>query len=502
MTYTAVFFFVLLVVCAILAIFLFKAFTDPNQCVREVVEDDDFDDRTGFEKGLEYGKPTMRCAPGAWSQFRLGPYYGGPFTVPEIPLGSAVASIILSVVILIFNSLYSRIAIVLNNYENHRTDTEYEDALIIKTFLFQMVNSYGALFYIAFLKEPVFNKIDGLHVYALCPYGQRSQNMGRACLSELGMQLFFIFVVKMISDTLSAVVIPFFGQLKSHCCCGGEHEDDGDVLDDDDLEVEDPTNRDAVPLHRMKSSVEIQYDKVEYDVMMGPFGDMAELAIQFGYATLFTVGFPMAPLMAFVNNYFQIRYDMFKISQTSRRPEPRGAEDLGTWQHILSAVSTIAVLSNCALIVFTSSYLKDYQEWLPFPELDSNSSHASVIGYKWLLFFIMEHTILVGRNVIDFLIDDIPRDVQIQIARQDLVIAKIINDIESDDEDSSEDEEGGFENLPDMHIWPSDNDVTLKTQDRAEHAAKARFLEMKRIGIEGDRGGEHGDGEESKGGGE
>ena len=40
----------------------------------------------------------------------------------------------------------------LNDLENHRTETEHEDALIMKAFFFQFSNSYSALFYIAFVK--------------------------------------------------------------------------------------------------------------------------------------------------------------------------------------------------------------------------------------------------------------------------------------------------------------------------------------------------------------
>ena len=36
------------------------------------------------------------------------------------------------------NALYSVVARTLNDRENHRTDTQYEDALIGKTFLFQV----------------------------------------------------------------------------------------------------------------------------------------------------------------------------------------------------------------------------------------------------------------------------------------------------------------------------------------------------------------------------
>ena len=53
----------------------------------------------------------------------------------------------------VLNSMYQSLALRLNDNENHRTDTEYEDALILKLFAFQFVNSYAALFYIAFIKE-------------------------------------------------------------------------------------------------------------------------------------------------------------------------------------------------------------------------------------------------------------------------------------------------------------------------------------------------------------
>ena len=50
--------------------------------------------------------------------------------------------------------VYSKVAKRLNSIENHRTDFEFENALIGKTFVFQFINSYIALFFIAFIKVP------------------------------------------------------------------------------------------------------------------------------------------------------------------------------------------------------------------------------------------------------------------------------------------------------------------------------------------------------------
>ena len=53
----------------------------------------------------------------------------------------------------VMNQVYRGIAIRLNQYENHRTNSEYEHSLVLKIFCFQVINSYAALFNVAFVKE-------------------------------------------------------------------------------------------------------------------------------------------------------------------------------------------------------------------------------------------------------------------------------------------------------------------------------------------------------------
>lgn len=49
-----------------------------------------------------------------------------------------VASLANSLQIQVFNFFYSRLADYLTERENHRTDTEFEDSMIAKTFMFQV----------------------------------------------------------------------------------------------------------------------------------------------------------------------------------------------------------------------------------------------------------------------------------------------------------------------------------------------------------------------------
>jgi hypothetical protein len=53
---------------------------------------------------------------------------------------STVASVANAVQITVFNTIYQKIVVHLTDNENHRTDTLYEDSMIMKLFLFQFVN--------------------------------------------------------------------------------------------------------------------------------------------------------------------------------------------------------------------------------------------------------------------------------------------------------------------------------------------------------------------------
>lgn len=48
--------------------------------------------------------------------------------------------------------LYSWLAVYLTELELHRTQTEFDDSLTLKMYLFQFVNYYASIFYIAFFK--------------------------------------------------------------------------------------------------------------------------------------------------------------------------------------------------------------------------------------------------------------------------------------------------------------------------------------------------------------
>lgn len=82
------------------------------------------------------------------------------------------------------NQIYRVVARKLTDWENHETDTLHNDALATKLFLFQFINSYNSLFYIAFLKTTTEGCIDD------------------DCMGELEIQLSTIFITNVCMNVL------------------------------------------------------------------------------------------------------------------------------------------------------------------------------------------------------------------------------------------------------------------------------------------------------------
>lgn len=132
---------------------------------------------------------------------------------------------------------------------------------------------------------------------------------------------------------------------------------------------------------------------------------------------MFVAAFPLAALISFVSNYIEIRVDAWKLCQQCRRPEPRSAEDIGTWQSILEIISLAAVITNSALVAYTGTYAIN-QRWV----------------VKAFIFVSMSSAILSVQSICAMVIPDEPEEVTIQLQRQDYICGKILDDIQDEDD--------------------------------------------------------------------
>ncbi|KAK2535806.1 hypothetical protein Q9233_003532 [Columba guinea] len=89
----------------------------------------------------------------------------------------------------------------------------------------------------------------------------------------------------------------------------------------------------------------------------GLMDEYLEMVLQFGFTTIFVAAFPLAPLLALLNNIIEIRLDAYKFVTQWRRPMPARATDIGIWYGILEGIGVLAVITNAFVIAITSDYI-------------------------------------------------------------------------------------------------------------------------------------------------
>ncbi|XP_046398736.1 anoctamin-8 [Ischnura elegans] len=302
-----------------------------------------------------------------------------PFFLSYLP------KILLAVVITLMDEAYHKVACWLNDRENYRLDTKYENHLIVKVALFQFVNSFLSLFYIAFYLQDQEKLKEQLAALLIA-----RQVIGNIKESALPYLLEQFRIAKLSFD--------LFGALSP----SDEKKDDSiiDKADEETSEHDENTHPKRQIVNRSVNQAELESTLYKYD---GTFEDHLEMFIQFGYVVLFSSAFPMAGLCALLNNVIEIRSDAFKLCFIFQRPFGQRVPNIGTWQDAMEVMGLIAVLVNCALIGLSG------QVHRMFPEMSTTQTI--------LLIVILEHIMLILRLVITYAIPDLPEWVATEMAK-------------------------------------------------------------------------------------
>ncbi|KAM9704791.1 anoctamin-2b isoform 1-T1 [Menidia menidia] len=246
---------------------------------------------------------------------------------------TATAVIINLVVILILDEIYGSVALWLTELEIPKTETNFEERLILKAFLLKFMNAYAPIFYVAFFKGRFAGR-PGNYVYVFNDYRMEECAPG-GCLIELCIQLSIIMLGKqLIQNNIFEIGIPKLKKLIRAL-----------------KEKKSPKEKDE----------ERQPKQWNLDYALAPFEGLTpeymEMIIQFGFVSLFVASFPLAPLFALLNNVIEIRLDAKKFVTELRRPVAARAKDIGIWYNILSGMGKLSVIINAFVISFTSDFI-------------------------------------------------------------------------------------------------------------------------------------------------
>ncbi|KAK2588193.1 hypothetical protein KPH14_004232 [Odynerus spinipes] len=248
---------------------------------------------------------------------------------------SMTAALINLVIIMILTRIYHRLARWMVNMENPRTQTEYESSFTFKIFLFEFVNFYSSLIYIAFFKGRFFVYPGDQDARSSAFYRIKTDVCDPAgCLSEVCIQLAIIMVGKQCFNNFVEILSPKlwnWWRKRSHVAATKDHD-------------------------RQYTSWERDY-QLQDPGRLALFDEYLEMILQYGFVTLFVAAFPLAPLFALLNNIAEIRLDAYKMVKEARRPLAERVEDIGAWYGILRGVTYVAVVSNAFVIAYTSDFI-------------------------------------------------------------------------------------------------------------------------------------------------
>ncbi|XP_069037521.1 anoctamin-5 isoform X2 [Lepisosteus oculatus] len=382
----------------------------------------------------------------------------GSLITPQMAT-SVTASCINFVIIMILNFLYERVAIWITDMEIPRTHLEYENRLTMKMFLFQFVNYYSSCFYVAFFKGK-FVGYPGKYIYMFAKWRNEECDPG-GCLIELTTQLVIVMAGKQVWGNIQEALVPWLWNWWGS--------------------------------RKARSHPETLYSRWEQDHDLQCFGQMGlfyeylEMVIQFGFITLFVASFPLAPLLALVNNIIEIRVDAWKFTTQFRRPVAAKAHSIGAWQEILNGIAIVSVVTNAFIVSFTSDmiprlvyyyqYSSNYSMegyinnslsifnisqfsdqnrpengenpiWFNetvdttcryrdfrFPpghekEYSHNMQFWHVIAAKLAFIIIMEHVVFMVKFFVAWLIPDVPTDVKARVKRERYLIQEYLHNYE------------------------------------------------------------------------
>ncbi|XP_072448856.1 anoctamin-5 isoform X7 [Chiloscyllium punctatum] len=376
--------------------------------------------------------------------------YIGTFFTPQMAT-SVTASVLNFIIIMILNYFYERVAIWITDLEIPRTHLEYENRLTMKMFLFQFVNYYSSCFYVAFFKGKFighpgdYNRLFGIWRNEECDPG--------GCLIELTTQLTIIMAGKQIWGNIQESFLPW---VKNWWVSrNARHHPE-----------------------RLYSRWEQDHDLQDMG-QLGLFYEYLEMVIQFGFVTLFVASFPLAPVLALLNNIIEIRVDAWKFITQFKRPMAAKAHSIGIWHQILNGVAIFSVVTNAFIVAFTSDmiprlvYMYAYSEnsQLPMQGYINNSlsiasvskihpnlqrkseiltcrykdyrypaGHPSeykhnmqfwhILAAKMAFIIILEHVVFLVKFAIAALIPDVPSEVKARVKREKYLTQKILHEYE------------------------------------------------------------------------
>ncbi|CAX51677.2 Anoctamin [Caenorhabditis elegans] len=292
-------------------------------------------------------------------------------------------------------AIYSNLVSRLNSWENHRTESEHNNSLIVKIFAFQMVNTYTSLFYVAFIRP----ESHGLQPNGLFGLGTEFKDtcLDDTCSSLLALQLLTHTLIKPFPKFFKDVVLPYFVKLFRLRMYTSRTEARVEIEDDDQANV--------LVREWLKPSA-------------GDFvlWEMNEKIILFGTTMMFASLFPLAPLLALIIGFVDMRIDAHRLIWFNRKPIPIITNGIGIWLPILTFLQYCAVFTNAFIVAFTSGFCSTFL---------ADGAYCTVQN-RLIIVIVFQNLVFGLKYLLSSVIPSIPASIKLALRKKRYVVAHIV----------------------------------------------------------------------------
>jgi hypothetical protein len=239
----------------------------------------------------------------------------------------------------VMNLIYYIIAEKLNSWENHFSMNEKNNSLSLKLILFDFMNSYSSLFYIAFIK----------------PYNEGCINNN--CPKELETQIysiFFIYISVFIGEIIYLYILYYYQKRKRRS-----------LINEENIEIQSLE-------HQIMAQQTVDLN-VEYS-------DIINL---FGFACLFSIATPLTPLIIFVLSLVYRMLNYYKFVHLKRVEIFDESKGISFYNKIIKSLLFIGVMVNVGIFLFSS------------PNPMNPLTTIETIKNKFLSIFIIENSVII-----------------------------------------------------------------------------------------------------------
>ncbi|EAR92115.2 calcium-activated chloride channel protein (macronuclear) [Tetrahymena thermophila SB210] len=308
----------------------------------------------------------------------------------KLPLKETIFNVIMIVFILKINEFYNTISSKSTQRENHRTNNDFNSSLVIKRFIFDLINRFTHFFFIAFVVRDI--------------------NSLKSLLGSL-------FLLDEVRKVATESVVPWV--MKKIISMKKQKETNP--------EEDDNTIKKNEELNQLYADSIREIEMLFYD----DFDDYIEVVAQIAFITLFAAVNPLASFFSYLFNILERSSDKFKLSnRLYRRPMPFKVQGINAWNKVIFLISIFCIFTNVAFLCFDYYKIYDLQIQEEYSQMcydsDLNSSNnvnnlnvqesqesINIWNQVYITMFSLEHLILLVITFLYYFISQQPKWVRV-----------------------------------------------------------------------------------------